>query len=74
MNNKNRVNLIVRYKLQQKLWLLDLATFIIALIVGILYERIGAEILLLTSIASGLSSFFILIVIAYKMISNIFKS
>jgi hypothetical protein len=74
LNNKNRVNLIVRYKLQQKLWLLDLATFIIALIVGILYERIGAEILLLTSIASGLSSFFILIVIAYKMISNIFKS
>ena len=45
----------------QKLWLLDLATF-------------GAEMLLLTSIASGLSSFFILIVIAYKMISNIFKS
>lgn len=58
----------------QKLWLLDLATFVIALIVGILYERICAEMLLLTSIASGLSSFFILIVIAYKMISNIFKS
>lgn len=58
----------------QKLWLLDLATFVIALIVGILYERIGAEMLLRTSIASGLSSFFILIVIAYKMISNIFKS
>ncbi|MDN5998598.1 MAG: hypothetical protein L0I16_04980 [Lacticaseibacillus paracasei] len=58
----------------QKLWLLDLATFVIAFIVGILYERIGAEMLLLTSIASGLSSFFILIVIAYKMISNIFKS
>ena len=35
----------------QKLWLLDLATFVIALIVGILYERIGAEMLLLTSIA-----------------------
>jgi hypothetical protein len=49
----------------QKLWLLDLATFIIALIVGILYERIGAEMLLLTSIAFGLSSLFILIVIAY---------
>lgn len=58
----------------QKLWLLDLATFIIALVVGILYERIGAEMLLLTSIAFGLSSLFILIVIAYKMISNIFKS
>ena len=53
----------------QKLWLLDLATFVIALIVGILYERIGAEMLLLTSIASGLSSFFILIVIAYKMMN-----
>lgn len=58
----------------QKLWFLVLLTFIVALILGILYKYIGGEFLLFVSTASGLGSFLILIVIAYKLISNAFNS
>lgn len=52
-----------------KLWLTQIATFLAALFLGLLYAQIGGGAILAISVIFGLGSFCILIVIAYKLIS-----
>ena len=57
-----------------KLWIIELATFLAALFLGLLYAQIGSGAILAISVIFGLGSFCILIVIAYKLISAAFKA
>lgn len=57
-----------------KLWIIELATFLTALFLGLLYAQIGSGAILAMSVIFGLGSFCILIVIAYKLLSAALKA
>ncbi|TLF38808.1 hypothetical protein FEI15_09070 [Lacticaseibacillus zeae] len=58
----------------QKLWISVIVTFLISLVLGLLYMQISSGILLLASLAFGLGNAIILITILYKSISRTLKS